>query len=56
MWARLLSSTNQPSFLIQKDAVAEELKEEETTNKLDDDNNNNTNNIEDETMSKPSVM
>ncbi|KAG7023628.1 ATP-dependent 6-phosphofructokinase 3 [Cucurbita argyrosperma subsp. argyrosperma] len=52
MWARLLSSTNQPSFLIPKDAVAEELKEEETTNKLDDDNNN----IEDETMSKPSVM
>ncbi|KAG6589966.1 ATP-dependent 6-phosphofructokinase 3, partial [Cucurbita argyrosperma subsp. sororia] len=50
MWARLLSSTNQPSFLIPKDAVAEELKEEETTNKLDDDNNN----IEDETMSKPS--
>jgi len=29
MWARLLSSTNQPSFLIAKTAVEEKKKEEE---------------------------
>lgn len=29
MWARLLSSTNQPSFLIAKSVVEENMKEEE---------------------------
>lgn len=50
MWARLLSSTNQPSFLIGKD-VAEEKKEEETLNQM----NQLSNNTEDETVSNPSV-
>lgn len=49
MWARLLSSTNQPSFLTPKDVV-EEKKEEETITQLL--LNNNT---EDDTVSNPSV-
>lgn len=50
MWARLLSSTNQPSFLTVKD-VSEEKKEEETLSQM----NQLSNNTEDETVSNPSV-
>ena len=53
MWARLLSSTNQPSFLTAKD-VSEEKKEEETVTQMNQ-LSQLSNNTEDETVSNPSV-
>lgn len=53
MWARLLSSTNQPSFLTVKD-VSEEKKEEETVTQMNQ-LSQLSNNTEDETVSNPSV-
>lgn len=50
MWARLLSSTNQPSFLTSRDVV-EDKKEEEAINQI----SQLKNNTEDETVSNPSV-
>ena len=38
MWARLLSSTNQPSFLSAKDVIEDKKEEELSAQMLDEDN------------------